>query len=222
MKNRRYAIEAAVVGGVIALSSAVGVTYAQTSGTATPTASATAPAGQAERQAARRQALDGYLAKFAANLGVSVDQLEAAAAKTANEVIDEQLAAGRLTAEQAAQAKARIASGEVPFALRGLAGRGGADHRRGFGERVAKAGIFEFGAAATAIGIEPQALMTELRSGKSLAQVAEAHGVSRDALKAALAPALGAAVDAAIDRTFPAMPERGPRAGATATATAGA
>lgn len=40
-----------------------------------------------------------------------------------------------------------------------------------------------FGAAAEVIGIDVETLRTELQAGKSLAQIGEAHGVSRDALK---------------------------------------
>ena len=63
---------------------------------------------------------------------------------------------------QVRQAQGLPANGRMPFA-----GRGGP--RGGVGRGV------NFQAAATAIGITPQQLMTEL-PGKSLAQVAQAHG----------------------------------------------
>jgi hypothetical protein len=52
-------------------------------------------------------------------------------------------------------------------------------------------------AAATYLGVTPAALRTELRSGKSLAQVAAAKGKSADGLKVALLAAIKTKVDAA-------------------------
>lgn len=51
---------------------------------------------------------EGFLAKVAANLGVSVDDLVAAFSKARMELIDEAVAAGRITAEQAQAMKKRI------------------------------------------------------------------------------------------------------------------
>ncbi len=45
-------------------------------------------------------------------------------------------------------------------------------------------------AAAAYLGLTPQALSGELRQGKSLSEVAEAHGKTRDGLKAAILAAL--------------------------------
>jgi hypothetical protein len=52
-------------------------------------------------------------------------------------------------------------------------------------------------AAAAYLGVTPVALRTELRSGKSLAQVASAKGKSVDGLKTALVAAIKTKVDAA-------------------------
>ncbi len=52
-------------------------------------------------------------------------------------------------------------------------------------------------AAAAYLGVTPAVLRTELRSGKSLAQVATAKGKSVDGLKAALVAAIKTRVDAA-------------------------
>jgi hypothetical protein len=52
-------------------------------------------------------------------------------------------------------------------------------------------------AATTYLGVTRQALVRELRSGKSLAQIATARGTSVDGLEAALVTALRARVDAA-------------------------
>jgi len=56
------------------------------------------------------------------------------------------------------------------------------------------------GAAATYIGITPEALRTELATGKSLADIAVAHGKTRDGLIAALSTAAAAQLPAFVDR----------------------
>lgn len=57
-----------------------------------------------------------------------------------------------------------------------------------------------FGAAATYIGITTDALRTELRAGASLADVAVAHGKTRDGLLAALTAATTAQLSTFVDR----------------------
>ena len=60
---------------------------------------------------------DGVLAKVAANLGVSVEDLVSAFTKARVELIDEAVVAGRITEEKAQEMKARM---EARQALRGL------------------------------------------------------------------------------------------------------
>ena len=66
--------------------------------------------------------------------------------------------------------------------------------------------------AATYIGITEAQLRTELQSGKSLADVAVAHGKTRDGLIAALVQASTQEITTLVDRTnpFPAPQGRGP------------
>jgi len=51
---------------------------------------------------------------------------------------------------------------------------------------------------ATTLGLSPEALNTELASGKTLAQVAETQGVSQEALTAALQSAIKSGLDQAV------------------------
>jgi lambda repressor-like predicted transcriptional regulator len=51
---------------------------------------------------------------------------------------------------------------------------------------------------ADILGMTPQELRTEMQAGKTLAQVAEAKGVSRDALKAKLLESHKTRIDAAV------------------------
>ena len=92
-----------------------------------------------------------------------------------------------LTAEQAARAKAR----EGSFLNPGIGGRGGHGHDGGVIDDL-------HATAATALGITPETLMQEMRAGKTLAQVASDHGVSRDSLKATLTSAAQTAIQKAL------------------------
>jgi hypothetical protein len=192
------------VGAVVAVISPVSSVFAQT-----PPPSGT-PGAKVDRGA-------DYLAKLAANLGVTVDALKAANAKTAGQLVDDAVAAGRLTADQAAQAKARIAAGGggvFGFGIPHFGGKGpggpGAQGQGGtpggpgprFGERRGPAGGGIEGTAAAAIGIDVATLQSELRAGKSLAEIAIAHGKTRDALKAALSANQGQKLDQLLDHKF--------------------
>lgn len=120
--------------------------------------------------------------KLADNLGVSTDQLDQALKKTASDLIDEAVASGRLTQQQADQLKQRIDQSNNPLgALFALRGRG-AELREGLGQREV------LNAAAATLNMQPSDLLNELRSGngKSLADVAQAHNVSVDDLKSGI------------------------------------
>ncbi|MBC7220934.1 hypothetical protein H5T55_05635 [Candidatus Bipolaricaulota bacterium] len=64
--------------------------------------------GQDDAEVAATAPREGLLAKVAANLGVSADDLVAAFTKARLEMIDEAVAAGRISAEQAQALKDRI------------------------------------------------------------------------------------------------------------------
>jgi tyrosyl-tRNA synthetase len=120
----------------------------------------------------------------AARLGISSDTLRGALRDALDARVDAAVKAGKLTPDQAAKLKERIANAKglglrIRMAI--------AKHR---GALVRGARVKERGAAATYIGITRQELRTELRSGKSLAQIATAHGKTAAGLvDAMLAPA---------------------------------
>lgn len=136
---------------------------------------------------ARVAACQAYGSKFAQNLGVTTQQLQDARAKTANQIIDEKLAAGTITADQAQRARARVASGP-----------GVCEQIAGGGQRAAalrEIGKVELTAVAQKLGITERQLVAEVRGGKSLAQVAQARNVGRDDLKATMRTALKTELD---------------------------
>lgn len=116
-----------------------------------------------------------YLQKLAGKLGVSVDALTAAIKATNLEILDEKVASGDLTQEQADAARSRIENGDGP--LFGFGGPRGHGPGHGPGDDQAVAGF---------LGIDEATFGTEEQAGKSLATIAADHGKSRDELKAFL------------------------------------
>jgi hypothetical protein len=126
----------------------------------------------------------------AAQLGVEPSELTAALKEALSNRVDAAVEAGRLTQAQGEQLKARIQSGEVP--LIGLGGpgfeaRGGLHHHFG-----------HLNAAASYLGMTEPNLMTALRNGKTLAEVAKDRGRSVDGLVTALVDAEKAQLAAAV------------------------
>jgi hypothetical protein len=152
----------------------------------TPTPTPTTPSGTATPT--RQARADEALSRFAGNLGVDVTRVRDALKQTAVQYVDEALAAGRITAEQATAAKERINSGDLGKLGFGLHGFDGPNlERRGpgalGGPRVLKAAVgVASEALAQFLGVTAEQLKTEL-DGQSLAQVAAAHGKSADQLK---------------------------------------
>src|SRR5439155_493299 len=121
--------------------------------------------------------------------------------------VDAAVAAGRLTKAKGDTLKARIESGELPLFLTG---------------RPHDFGLVHHGpgldAAATDLGLTEAQLRTELTSGKTLAQIATAHGKTIDGLIGALvdqakhkldrAVAGGRLTKAEANRILPSLKER--------------
>ena len=116
---------------------------------------------------------------MAEKLGVSVDALVAAEKGARDQLVDELLAAGKITQAQAD----RMKSAEPGDAL----GRGFGAHGHGMAGARVEANIGQITADLSHIDLAT--LRSELQQGKSFAQVAQEHGVSRDALKKAITDA---------------------------------
>ncbi len=120
---------------------------------------------------------DAILADVAAQLGVEPDELEGAIEQALEDRLDEAVAAGRMTQEQADALKERIESGDFP--LFGGGGPGGPGGMHG-------GGPIGLDAAASYLGLTDEELRTELSDGSTLAEVAGEQGKSVDGLVAAL------------------------------------
>ncbi len=149
---------------------AVGLALAAGGGGAYAAVRATAPSPAQERQA--------FLDDLAKRLGVTSAQLTDALKGALEDRLQAAVAAGRLTQAQADELKSRIESGDGPFPGVGpfFGGRGHASelHRLGLS------------AAASYLGLSRSELASQLRSGKTLAQIATAQGKSVDGLVTAL------------------------------------
>ena len=119
---------------------------------------------------------DEFIAKTAENLGITVDELTAAMTNARFEMIDEAVADGKLTEEQAAKLKERIQEYGPLIQPHRVKDK----HRACLGAR------FMVSAAATVLDMEAADLTEQLKSGQSLAAVAEAQGMSVDDFKAGL------------------------------------
>lgn len=133
---------------------------------------------------------EAYLESLAARLGVTVDALKQAIKDTNLEQLDQLVQEGLITEEQADVLRERIQNAETPWfgVPRGFG-------RHGVVPRLCGLGGEEL---ATFLGIDVATLRSELRSGKSLAQIAEEHGKTREELKTFLTEQLRTKLDQAV------------------------
>ena len=118
-----------------------------------------------------------FVSKLAEKLGVSESELTTAIKDTRVEMLDEAVANGRLTQEQADRMREKINESDY-----GLFGFG-----RGFGDRLChRAAGHVLGTAAEVLDMPKEDLAQQLKDGKSLAEVAEAKGMSVEDFKSAL------------------------------------
>lgn len=122
-----------------------------------------------------------FLAKVADKLGVSEDELKTAIDEAKDETIDEAVDEGRLTDEQGERLKERAEKGGFLF--------------REFRERLWHGHGHVMGAVAEVLDMPRDELMEQLRDGNSLAEVAEAQGMSVEDLKTALLDRVQAQLD---------------------------
>jgi len=119
-------------------------------------------------------------------LGIQPSALSDALKKALEDRVDAAVAAGRITKAEGDKIKTRIESSDVPLFF---AGHGGGFDHHGFGG---------LDAAATYLGLTAAELRTQLESGKTLAQVAQAKGKSVDGLIQAMIDDAKTHLDAAV------------------------
>jgi uncharacterized protein YidB (DUF937 family) len=125
------------------------------------------------------------LERVAAKLGIDVATLRGAVKDSALEMVDEALANGRITEQQAARARERIEAGK-PLHLT----------PRERAHLWARHAIVQ--SASDALGITPDELRVELQSGNSIAGIASDRGVSLDEVKTQITSDMQAKLDQAV------------------------
>jgi len=134
--------------------------------------------------------VDHYLELLAGNLGVTVEELEGAFSQSHIDLINEKVADGTITEEQAAEIIERIESGEgrllPPFGGGQHGGRQYKFHRL-VGMIVAN--------SAEVLDMEVEVLKEELHAGNSLADIATAQGVDVEQFKVDLLRAIAVDLD---------------------------
>ncbi|GBF34981.1 hypothetical protein DCCM_4102 [Desulfocucumis palustris] len=110
-----------------------------------------------------------FISKFAANLGVSEEQVKTAVEATKDQMIDEAVQQGKLTQEQADKMKSN--EGFAFF---------GSGHDRGHGFMGPGGNPEDI---ANILGITAEQLKTELQSGKKFADIIAEHGITMEQFK---------------------------------------
>jgi hypothetical protein len=148
----------------------------------------------------RGQMHQAYQGALAGRLGITTDQLTAAMKQARIDVINQAVQAGKLTREQADRMIQAIQSGQQPGTRPRGQGQPGQPGQPGQGQRgPGGPGDMRGGAQlATILGITPEQLRTEFQAGKSIAQIAQEKGISRDTLKQKILDARKAELDAAV------------------------
>lgn len=190
-------VAAALVGGTIIGSVAAG-TLPRATGPADAVVAAPSAAAPAAAARIAKYCAD-FRRAFAANLGVEESALAPAAKQAAIATVDAAVASGELPKAAGDRLKARIeAAGADGCAL--LAGRIGARKVAGAAGAARSLGVVRDGvtAAAKALGITPAELGSELRTGKTLKEIAETKGLAYAAVSAAALGAIKADLDAAV------------------------
>jgi hypothetical protein len=113
-----------------------------------------------------------FLDRLATNLGISTDRLQQGLKDTANQYVDQALANGRITQQQADAAKQRIANGNGLSPFTHFLGRRDA--------ALDKLRLASWQDIATALNMSPQDLKSQIQSGQTLKQIIESHNMTVD------------------------------------------
>jgi hypothetical protein len=151
-----------------------------------------------------------FLGRVAEKLGVDRPKLDQAIQDARSDQLDEAVANGDLTQKQADALKERLDElpGDAPFIAPGFGHKFGEDFAFGFGGDGGFAFKFAFGGhgagfesadLAEFLGIDEAQLGEELQAdGATLVTVAQAHGKSRDELKAFISDGVKTRLDEAV------------------------
>jgi len=133
---------------------------------------------------------DKFIAKTAEKLGISTEELTTAMSNAQFDLIDEEVANGKLTEDEAAKLKERV-NEYGPLSVLGLR------HRKG-AEGVCRGSKLLIGAAADVLQMDRAEIVSAIRSGQSLAEIAQSKGMSVEDFKTALLESVKSKLDAKV------------------------
>lgn len=131
-----------------------------------------------------------FLNRLANNLGITPDKLQQGLKSTADQEIDNAVANGRITQDQANKAKQNVDNGNGLSAF-----------TRFFGARIHNRDLLRFGAwndLASELGMSPQDLSSQLKSGKTLKQIISDQNKTVDDVVNAVAAKVQQTLDASV------------------------
>jgi hypothetical protein len=153
----------------------------------------------------RQQAEQSILDDAAKRLNVTPEALRSALGGAEDSQLDQAVKDGKLTQEQADAIKARRAKDGGVLGGPGVGGPHGGAGGPGFGRGLGGPGLmFKMGpggaldAAASALGLKRDDLVSKLRDGKSIADVAKDQGKSLDDVKKAITDGVTKELDQAV------------------------
>ncbi|TMF08191.1 MAG: hypothetical protein E6I38_07840 [Chloroflexi bacterium] len=132
---------------------------------------------------------DKFIAKTAEKLGIRTEALTTAMSNAQFDIIDEAVANSKLTADEAAKLKARV-NEYGPLSVLGLR------HRKD--GAVCRGAKLVVGAAADVLQMDRADIVSALKSGQSLAEIAQSKGMGVDDFKAALLQSVKSKLDAKV------------------------
>jgi hypothetical protein len=162
-----------------------------------PLESAAAYLGLSEEQLAHELEGGKSLADVATARGKSVDGLKQALLDAAKSGLDRAVADGDLTADEAQAILSKLRA-HIDDLVNGKGGVTVRVEAKGGGPGIALGEPFK--TAADYLGLTVDELTQELRAGKSLVEIASAHGKSVEGLKQALIQAATADLEKAVDK----------------------
>jgi len=187
MQRKSFLVTAALAAGL-----ALGIFLSPITGSFTASAQTQPPAAQTQTTASANSLQSLFLDKLAAALGIQRSALDTAVSSAGTSAVDQALADGTLSQTQADALKAQIAAGDIGALWGGRGGRGG--------PQVDGLQDAMLAAVAQKLNMTTTDVRSQLTSGQTLAQLAQAHNTTEQALiDAALAAAktkLAAAVTA--------------------------
>ena len=190
--NRLLRLAGAGFAAVLVSGAVVAITASAAGLPVVPFAASPSPKASAS-PSTRQQACDDFMNHFASNLGKKPADVQSAGQKAFGQTVDDQVKAGKLTQQQGDALKQKFASGQLCSGLGKFDGpapgnRPGPGMARGFGERY-------LADAAKALGMSESDLQSQLRSGKSLKDIAASKNMDEAAFRTAFIAAVKSDLD---------------------------